>query len=154
MTAQKPEHAALTERQKKDGFKKLAESGPGPKLIDEIRIVSRGHGHAQSTCAERPQFKSHYRSYHCRSKLAGDYCRMSKKAFQKGLACYQSGDFQTALEEFNQVREAGVYVVVLIFFLGYRTGRRQQLPHLRLARRSPYEAWKDQSRATGCEKDD
>ena len=80
---------------------------------------------------------------------------MSKKAFQKGLACYQTGDFQTALEEFNQVREAGFYVAVLIFFfLGYRTGRRKQLPHLRLARRGPHEAWKDQSSATGCEKDD
>jgi hypothetical protein len=128
MTAEKPEHAALTERQEKDGLK-LVKSGHGPKLrttYHEIRIVSRGHGHAQSTCAERPQFKSRYRSYHCRSKLAGDYCRMSKKAFQKGLACYQSGDFQTALEEFNQVREAGVYVAVLIFlFLGYRTGRRK-----------------------------
>jgi hypothetical protein len=50
---------------------------------------------------------------------------MSKRAFQKGLACYQTGDFQTALEEFNQVREAGVYVAALIFFfLGYRTRRR------------------------------
>ncbi|KIM40866.1 hypothetical protein M413DRAFT_27991 [Hebeloma cylindrosporum] len=32
---------------------------------------------------------------------------MSKQAFQKGLACYQTGDFQPALEEFNQAIARG-----------------------------------------------
>jgi len=80
---------------------------------------------------------------------------MSKNAFQKGLVFYQTGDFQAALEEFNQVRERAVHASVLIlFFLGYRPGRRQQLPHVRLARRGSHEAWKDKSGPTGCEKDD
>jgi len=79
---------------------------------------------------------------------------MSQKAFQKGLVFYQTGDFQAALEEFNQVREKGVYVAVLIlFFLGYRPGWRQQLPHVRLARRGSHETWKDKSSPTRCETD-
>ena len=105
--------------------------GWGERSTEKARVrmmayheISR-RGHAQSTCAEPPRSSpiNDERSVHCPSKLTEDYTEMSKKAFQKGLAYYQIGDFQTALGEINQVREAGDYVAMLIFFfLGHRPG--------------------------------